>query len=341
MGKKVVGFGEILLRLSPPGYLRLLQADCLTANYTGAEANSLVSLSRFGYETSYVTRLPNNEIAECALATLRKYRVGVDEVVFGGERIGTYYSEKGASQRPSKVIYDRKYSAISQAQPGDFDWAQILKGSAAFLFTGITAALGPGLPEICLEACRTARQLGVTVFCDLNYRKKLWSEERAREVMTQLMPYVDVVLGNEEDSETVLGIRAEHSDITGGSLSPEDYRDIADQICRLYGTKRVAFTLRTSISANDNDWAGMLYEGGKAFFSRSYPMHIVDRMGGGDSFGAGMIYATLEGMPPQRSIDFAVAASCLKHSIELDFNLSTLEEIEQLMAGDGSGRIRR
>lgn len=340
MSKKVVGFGEVLLRLSPPGYLKLIQTDTLTANYTGAEANSLVSLRNFGYETSFVTKLPENELSACAVATLRKYGVSVTDVVYGGERLGTYYSEKGAAQRPSKVLYDRKYSAISMAEPKDFEWERILEGADAFHFTGITAALGEALPEICLDACRTARKKGVTVFCDLNYRKKLWTVERAREVMSAIMPYVDVVMGNEEDSEKVLGIVPANSNVITG-LTSSDYEEVAQQIARRFGTKRVAFTLRTSISANDNVWNGMIWEQGKSFFSRPYNMHIVDRMGGGDSFGAGVIYSTLEGFDGQKSVDFAVAASCLKHSIELDFNLSSLEDVYQLMSGDGSGRIQR
>ena len=330
-----------MLRLSPPGYLKLIQTDCLTANYTGAELNSLVSLRHFGCETEFVTKFPDNDIARCAIATMRKYDVDCARIVFGGDRLGTYYSEKGASQRPSKVIYDRKYSSISMAKPEDFDWDTLLEGADAFLFTGITVALGEHLPEICLEACRTAHKKGVAVFCDLNYRKKLWSEKRAREVMCSIAPYVDVILGNEEDSEKVLGIEPENSNVIAGELSEEGYVQVAQQICERFGTKRVAFTLRKSISANDNIWSGMLYENGRGYFSRSYNMHIVDRMGGGDSFGAGMIYSTVNGMPAQDSIDFAVAASCLKHSIELDFNLSTLEEVQQLLEGDGSGRIQR
>ena len=341
MAKKIVGFGEVLLRLSPPGYLKLIQTDCLTANYTGAELNSLVSLRRFGCDAEFITKLPDNDVSECALATMGKYDVGCSRIVFGGDRLGTYYSEKGASQRPSKVIYDRKYSSVSMASPEDFDWDSILEGADGFHFTGITAALGEKLPEICLEACKTAKKKGVTVFCDLNFRKKLWTEERAREVMRGIAPYVDVIMGNEEDSEKVLGIKPENSDVVSGELSREGYIKVAQQICESFGTKRVAFTLRKSISANDNVWSGMLYENGQAHFSRSYNMHIVDRMGGGDSFGAGMIYSTLNGMDAQSSIEFAVAASCLKHSIELDFNLSTLEEVQQLLDGDGSGRIQR
>lgn len=341
MTKKVVGFGEILLRLSPPNYLKLIQTDTLSANYTGAEANSLVSLSRFGYDTELVTKLPKNEVAECAVATLKKYDVGTGRIVYGGDRLGTYYSEKGASQRPSKVIYDRKYSSISMAQRSDFDWDAILDGADALLFTGITAALGEELPAICMDACIAAKKKGVTVFCDLNFRKKLWSEEKAQTVMCALMPYVDVVLGNEEDSEKVLGIKPVRSDVVSGELSREDYKSVAEEICGRFGCRRVAFSLRKSISANDNVWSGMLYENGNAEFSRSYNMHIVDRMGGGDSFGAGIIYATLEGMNTADSIEFATASSCLKHSIELDFNLSTLEDVHQLLSGDGSGRIQR
>lgn len=340
MRKKVVGFGEILLRLSPPGYLKLIQTDTLTANYTGAEANTLVSLRKFGYDACFVTKVPDNEVADCAMATMRKYGVDVSKVIYGGERLGTYYSEKGASQRPSKVLYDRKYSSISTATPENFCWDDILDGADAFLFTGITAALGSALPEICLEACRTAKRKGIKVFCDLNYRKKLWPEDRAQQVMRGLMPYVDVVMGNEEDSEKVLGIAPAHGDVVNG-LSEQDYEEVAKKISDNFGAKRVAFTLRTSISASENIWNGMIWEDGKACFSRPYKMNIVDRMGGGDSFGAGVIYSTLEGFDAQHSVDFAVAASCLKHSIELDFNLSSLEDVYQLMAGDGSGRIQR
>lgn len=340
MKKKIVGFGEILLRLSPPGYLKLIQTDMLTANYTGAEANTLVSLQNFGYDTCFVTKVPDNDVAACAIATMRKYGVDVSKTVYGGERLGTYYSEKGASQRPSKVLYDRKYSSISTAAPEDFCWDEILDGADAFHFTGITAALGGALPEICLEACKTAKRKGATVFCDLNYRRKLWPENEAQRVMKTLMPYVDVAMGNEEDSEKVLGIAPANSDVVKG-LSEQDYEEVAKKISDSFGAKRVAFTLRTSISASENIWNGMVWEDGKACFSRPYRMNIVDRMGGGDSFGSGIIYSSLEGFDAQHSVDFAVAASCLKHSIELDFNLSSLEDVYQLMAGDGSGRIQR
>ncbi|HWQ79184.1 MAG TPA: sugar kinase [Anaerovoracaceae bacterium] len=339
--KKVVGFGEIMLRLSPLGYMRLIQAEGFTANYTGAEANSCVSLSMMGFNSEFVTKVPDNEIGQCAAATMQKYGVGIGNIVLGGERLGLYYSEKGAAQRPSKVIYDRKYSAISQAKRDEFDWDRILDGADAFLFTGITAALGEELPGICMDACQTARKKNITVFCDLNYRNKLWTTEQAFKVMDGLMPYVNVLMGNEEDSEKVLGIKSDMSDVTHGRLCRESYSEVAEKIVSRYGTDTVAFTLRTSISASDNKWAAMLYKNGSTSFSREYDMHIVDRMGGGDSFGAGLIYGLLSGMSDREALEFAAAASCLKHSIEQDFNLSTADEIKALMNGDSSGRIQR
>jgi 2-dehydro-3-deoxygluconokinase len=338
---KVVGFGEIMVRLESPGNYKILQSNEFTVSYAGAEASVCVSLSRLGLKTSYVSKLPRNEVAETALCRLRQHGVTLDDIVYGGDRIGVYYLERGASQRPSKVIYDRKYSSIAMARVSEFDWDTIFKEADWFHFTGITAALSDTMPEICEAACKAAKERGVTVSCDLNYRKNLWSEQKAKAVMTRLMPYVDVLIGNEEDAEKTLGISPKDSDVTGGDLSYDAYGDLAKQICDTYGVKYVAFTLRTSLSASDNKWAALLYTNGKSYLSKEYMIHIVDRVGGGDSFSAGLIYALHEQYEPQQAIEFAVAASCLKHTLEQDFNLSTLEDIQRLLQGDGSGRVQR
>lgn len=340
--KKIVGFGDMLVGLNPPGYLRFLQADSMDVNYTGAEANVCVSLSCFGEKAEFVTRLPQNAIADCAVACLRKYGVNTDKIVYGGERIGVIYTEKGASQRPSRVVYDRKYTAIATAQPGDFDWDRIFdKEVGWFHFTGITAALSDSTAALCLEACKAAKERGITISCDLNYRKNLWSEEKAKSVMEELVRYVDVLIANEEDADKVLGIRASDTDVTTGKLNKAGYVDVAGQICEKYGVKKVGITLRKSISASDNLWSAMLYDGGQSYFSKEYPVHIVNRVGGGDSFTAGLIYALGNEYEPQSAVEFAVAASCLKHSIELDFNLVTVDEVKKLAGGDGSGRVQR
>lgn len=340
--KKVVGFGDMLVSISPMGYLRFIQPDSMYVSYTGAEANVLVSLSGFGVKTEFVTRLPENPIAECAVATMRKYAVGTEKIVYGGERIGVIYTEKGAAQRPSRVVYDRKYTSIATAKPGDFDWDAIFdKDVGWFHFTGITAALSDTTAALCLEACKAAKEKGITVSCDLNYRKNLWSQEKAKSVMEELVRYVDVLVANEEDADKVLGIRAADTDVVAGKLNKEGYVDVARQICDVYGVKKVGITLRESISASDNNWSGMLYDGEEGYFSKQYPIHIVNRVGGGDSFTAGLIYALGQEYDPQRAVDFAVAASCLKHSIEFDFNLVTVEEVERLAGGDGSGRVQR
>ena len=262
-------------------------------------------------------------------------------IVRGGERIGIYYLEKGASQRGSVCIYDRAHSAIQEAQPSDFDWNAIFDGADWFHFTGITPALGPNLVEICKEACVAAKKHGVKISCDLNYRGKLWTREQARAAMTELCQYVDVCISNEEDAKDVFGIEAENTDIYGGKLNKEGYKSVAKQLADRFGFEKVAITLRTSLSASDNDWAGMLYDGENYCFSKEYHLHIVDRVGGGDSFGGGLIYALLNGKDSQSAIEFAVAASALKHSIEGDFNRVTVSEVEKLAGGDGSGRVQR
>ena len=338
---KVITFGEIMLRLAPEGYLRFSQADRFGATFGGGEANVAVSLAHFGVECAYVTKLPNNDIGQAAVNALRRYGVDTGKIKIGGPRVGIYYLEKGASQRASKVIYDRAGSSIAMAQPGDFDWEEIFAGTRLFHFTGITPALGGRLPEICEQACEAAKKLGLTVFCDLNYRKNLWSREEAGKVMGRLAKYVDVCVANEEDAGDVFGIRAPDTDVGGGKLSHEGYKSVALQLSQRFGFKTVAITLRGSTSASDNNWAGMLYEGGEYYFSKNYAVHIVDRVGGGDSFCAGLIFATLAGKPPQEALEFAVAASCLKHSIEGDFNLVTADEVSKLAEGDGSGRVQR
>lgn len=338
---RVVTFGELMLRLAPENYLRFVQSDRLEATFGGAEANVAVSLANYGMNACFVTKLPEHEIGQSAVNSLRKYGVDTSYIVRGGERVGIYYCEKGASQRPSKVIYDRKYSSIAMADEGDFDWNNILTGAEWFHFTGITPALSDNMAKITLEAVRTAKKLGLTVSCDLNFRKKLWSKEKACEDMSELMQYVDVCIANEEDAKDVFGIEAQNTDIEGGKLDREGYVSVAKQLTERFGFKAVAITLRESISANDNDWSGMLYVAQKAFFSKKYSMHIVDRVGGGDSFGAGLIYALTHDMTGQEAIEFAVAASCLKHSIEGDYNLVSVNEVLSLANGSGSGRVQR
>lgn len=339
--KKVVGFGDFLVRLSPQGYLKFIQAEHFDVNYTGAEANVLVSLSCMGVDTELVTRVPDNAIAESGIALMRKYGVGTKNVVYGGERMGVFYLEKGASQRPSRIVYDRKYSSIAMAEPGMFDWDTIFEGASNFHVTGITPALGPKMPEVCIEAVKKAKEHGLTVSCDLNYRKNMWTAEQAKACMEEMLKYIDILIANEEDADKVLGIKAADTDVISGKLNKDGYVDVADQLCKKYGVKQVGITLRKSISASDNEWGALLYTEGKAYFSKTYPIHIVDRVGGGDSFAAGLLYGEVQGFDPQKKIEYAAAASCLKHSIELDFNLSSVKEVELLMNGDASGRVQR
>lgn len=339
--KPVVGFGDYIVRLNPQGYFKFIQANSFEVFYTGAEANVLTSLSYMGMPTRFVTKLPDNMISECAVATLKRFAVGTDHIAYGGERIGLFYLEKGASQRPSKIVYDRKYSAFCSSSPNDYDWENIMQDAGHFHFTGITPALGGNLPEICLEACKTAKRLGLLVSCDLNYRKNLWSRADAKAVMEKLLGYVDVLIANEEDAADVLDIHASNTDIITGKLSREGYVEVAEKISEKYGIGTVAITLRKSISASDNDWSALLYKDGKAYFSKEYHIHIVDRVGGGDSFGAGLIYAIHNGFDEQKTIEFAAAASCLKQTIELDVNLSKPRDILALVDGDGSGRVQR
>lgn len=341
MAKRVITFGEIMLRLAPEGYYRFVQAEKYGATYGGGEANVAVSLANYGLDAAFVTKLPKHEIGQAGVNSLRRYGVDTTFITRGGDRVGIYYLEKGASQRPSKVIYDRAGSSIATASTEDFDWDAIFEGADWFHFTGITPALGDNVTAICLEACKAAQKRNITVSCDLNYRNKLWSKEKAGEVMGELCKYVDVCIANEEDASDVFGIKAANTDVTKGEVNHEGYKDVAKQLADRFGFSKVAITLRESISANDNNWSAMLYDGTDYFFSKKYKMHIVDRVGGGDSFGGGLIYACLNDLKSQDIIEFAVAASCLKHSIEGDFNMVSVDEVSKLAGGDASGRVQR
>ena len=338
---RIITFGEIMLRLAPEGYYRFTQADKYGATYGGGEANVAVSLANFGMDTAFVTKLPKHEIGQVGVNALRRFGVDTSLIARGGNRVGIYFLEKGASQRPSKVVYDRAGSSIAAATTLDFDWNQIFEGVDWFHFTGITPALGDNVVAICLEACKAAKEKGITISCDLNYRNKLWSKEKAGQVMGELCRFVDVCIVNEEDAGDVFGIKAVDTNVTTGKVNHEGYKDVARQLAERFGFSKVAITLRGSVSANDNNWAAMLYDGTKFYFSKNYRIHIVDRMGGGDSFGAGLIYASLKGFEPQAVIEYAVAASCLKHSIEGDFNQVSVDEVLKLAGGDGSGRVQR
>lgn len=338
---KVVTFGEVMLRLAPENYLRFVQSEKYEATFGGAEANVAVSLANYGVDAAFVTKLPAHEIGQAAVNSLRKFGVDTTKIVRGGDRVGIYYCEKGASQRPSKVIYDRAYSSIATAKKEDFDWDKIFDGVEWFHFTGITPALLDETAEITLEACKKAKEKGITISCDLNFRKKLWSKEKAGKVMGEVCKYVDYCIANEEDAKDVFGIEADNTDINTGKLDRNGYISVAKKLTERFNFKGVAITLRESLSANDNNWSAMLYTNGEAVFSKKYAMHIVDRVGGGDSFGGGLIYSLLNGYDAQKAIEFAVAASCLKHSIEGDYNMVSVSEVEALAKGNASGRVQR
>ena len=338
---KIVTFGEVMLRLTPNLYDRFVQANTFNASFGGAEANVAVSLAQFGLHAAFVTKLPKHEIGESALWSLRKVGVDTSHIARGGERVGIYFLEKGASQRASKVVYDRTNSSIATAHAEDFDWNQILQGADWFHFTGITPALSDELASILLEALKQAKKRGIFVSTDLNYRAKLWTKEKANSVMSSLMSYVDLCIANEQDAEDVFGIKSEHSSLITGEINKEEYIEVAQKLQERFGFQYVAITLRESLSANVNNWSAMLYNGKKSYFSKTYNIQIVDRVGGGDSFGAGLIYALSQKYTSQEAIEFAVAASCLKHTIEGDYNFVTVEEVKKLMGGDGSGRVSR
>ena len=338
---KIVTFGELMIRLQPFHYERFVQASELAFTFGGGEANVAVSLANFGMDAAFVTKLPAHAIGQAAVNSLRRYGVDTSYITRGGERVGIYYNEKGASQRPSVCIYDRAHSAIAEAESADFDWERVFEGADWFHFTGITPALGENVAALCKEACIAAKAQGVKISCDLNYRGKLWSREQARETMSELCRYVDVCIANEEDAKDVFGIEAEKTDITAGELNREGYISVAKQLEERFGFEKVAITLRESKSAFDNDWSAMLYDGENACFSKKYHLHIVDRIGGGDSFGAGLIYALLQGKGTAEAVEFAVAASALKHAVEGDYNMVSVAEVEKLAGGDGSGRVQR
>jgi 2-dehydro-3-deoxygluconokinase len=340
--KSVVTFGEIMLRLSTPGYQRFTQASQFDIQYGGGEANVAVSLAQLGLPAYFVTRLPDNDIGQAALNELRRYGVATDHIVRGGSRIGIYFLESGASQRASKVIYDRSNSAISEVKIGMFDWPHIFKDVGWFHVTGITPALSPSAAEATIEALRTAREGGLTVSCDLNYRKKLWTREQAQKTMNEAVKYVDVLVANEEDSDMVFGIHAEGADVETGSVRYESYKSVAQQLMeRFPNLTHVAITLRESISAFDNKWSAVLWDGSTFYVSKKYDIHIVDRVGGGDSFCAGLIYGMITGKTAQEALEFAVAASCLKHTIHGDLNITSATEVSNLVEKGGSGRIQR
>jgi len=333
----VVTFGEIMMRLATPGYLRFSQAPHLELTYGGGEANVAVSLTNYGLETRFITRLPNNDMAQRAINELRGLGVGTAQIARGGERIGIYFLESGASQRASKVTYDRAHSSIAGIKPGDIDWDKAFQGAKWFHWTGITPALSDSAAAVTREACEAARRHGLTISTDLNYRKKLWTREKAGQVMSGLMEFVDVCIANEEES--VFGIKG--AEVTSGQIEHGQYEDVARQLAERFGFKQVAITLRESFSASHNGWSAMLFTGGQSHFSRRYDISIVDRVGGGDSFAGGLIYALLRGDAPDKAINFAVAASCLKHSVSGDYNRVTLDEVETLAKGDASGRVQR
>ncbi|MFP4016497.1 MAG: PfkB family carbohydrate kinase [Halanaerobiaceae bacterium] len=340
MSKRVITFGEIMLRLTPPDFKRIVQTDKFNVIYGGGEANVSVSLANYGLNAYFVSKLPENPVGQAALNNLRRYGVNTDYIARGGDRLGIYYCENGASQRPSNVIYDRAYSAIAEASADDFDWDSIFADTDWFHTTGITPALSENMSEITLEAVKAAKKHGVTVSCDLNYRAKLWSKERAGEVMSKVMEYVDVCIANEEDADMVFGIKS-GSDITSGDINVDGFKDVAKQLIDRFDLQLVGSHLRISHSASKNGWLVVLYDGSEFVKSTKYDVHIVDRVGGGDSFAGGLIYSRLTGKDLQEAAEFGAAASCLKQSIPGDFNHVSVKEVESLAGGNKSGRVKR
>lgn len=342
---KVVTFGEIMLRLATPDHQRFTQASSFCVSFGGGEANVAVSLANYGIETQYVTRLPKNDLGQAVIMDLRKHNVGVKHILQGGDRLGIYFLETGSVSRPSKVIYDRAGSSIAEIKPGMVDWNAVFEGASWFHWTGITPAISEGAAQACLEAIKAARQKGLTISTDLNYRKNLWKwGKSAGDVMPELVSYCDVILGNEEDAEKVFGIKPEGTDVSSGHVSAAKYESVCVQLMKKFPqAKKVIITLRGSINADHNTWSGVLYDGKKLYVAPEYQItHIVDRVGGGDSFMGGLIYGLLTySGDDQKALNFAVAASCLKHTIPGDFNLVSVAEVEQLMKGDGSGRVVR
>lgn len=338
---KVITMGEIMLRLSTPGYEKFIQSDSFDVNYGGGEANVAVSLANYGHDASFVTKVPQNPIGDSAIAALRKFNVNCDYVSRGGDRLGIYFLETGASMRASSVIYDRAHSAIAEADPSDFDFDKIFEGADWFHFTGITPAISDKAALVIEEALKAAKKKNITVSVDLNFRKKLWTSEKAQRIMTNLMQYVDVCIGNEEDAEKVLGFKPGNTDVTSGDLELGGYKDIFEQMVKKFNFKYVVSSLRESYSASDNGWSACIYDGKEFYHSKKYDIRIIDRVGGGDSFAAGLICGLLDGKSMKDSLEFAVAASALKHTIPGDFNMVTRAEVDTLVGGDASGRVQR
>ncbi|MFV0341327.1 MAG: PfkB family carbohydrate kinase [Anaerocolumna sp.] len=338
---KIITMGEIMLRLSTPGFQKFIQSDSFDVNYGGGEANVAVSLANYGHDAFFVSKVPNNPIGESAIASLRKYNVNCNFVAKGGERLGIYYLETGASMRASDVVYDRAHSSIAEATEADFDFDAIFEGADWFHFTGITPAISDGAAALTKAALIAAKAKGITVSVDLNFRKKLWSSEKAQLVMSDLMQYVDVCIGNEEDAEKVLGFKPTGTDVTSGELELEGYKDIFTQMIDKFGFKYVISSLRESHSASDNGWSACIYDGKEFYHSKKYEVRIVDRVGGGDSFAAGLICGLVDGKEMKDALEFAVAASALKHTIPGDFNLVSRANVDSLVGGDASGRVQR
>lgn len=340
---KVVSFGEIMLRLSPDGYYKLFQKPELNTSFCGAEANVAVALSNFGDEAEFVTALPDNDIGRAACRELMRYGVKTDNIVYTGDRLGIFFAEKGASQRPSKVIYDRKNSAIASVDPSSFDWEKIFDGADWFHITGITPALSDSLAKISVDAVKAAKKAGLTVSCDINYRSKLWSAQKARPVMTEIMKYVDVCIGNEEDAEIVFGIKAGATDVTKGQLDTDGYKKSLQTVAETFGCKIVAYSQRKSYSASDNGWSGIIYDDEKkqVYTSAQYDIRITDRIGGGDAFASGLIYALYNNISPANAIETAAAAGCLDQTLEGDFCLFGINDVLDLAGGNSSGRVKR
>ena len=341
MSKKVVTLGEIMLRLSTPDYKRFVQADTFDVTYGGGEANVAAALCNYGLNGTFVTKVPNNPIGQSAINHLRRYGVDTQYIVRGGERLGIYFLETGASMRASQVIYDRSHASISEVEPGEFDFDKILEGASWFHTTGITPALSDKAATLTEAALKAAKAKGITTSIDLNYRKKLWSKEKAREVMSKLCQHVDVCIGNEEDADTTLGFKAKDTDVTKGELDLEGFKDVFHQMKEKFGFKFIASSLRESHSASDNGWSALVYDGSEFYHTKQYSVRIVDRVGSGDSFASGLIYGLVSGMPMNEAAEFGVAASALKHTIPGDLNHATLNDVKELMKGDGSGRVQR
>lgn len=345
MSNRIVTFGEIMLRLATPLHKRFSQADSFCASFGGGEANVAVSLANYGLEADFVTRLPDNDLGRAVIMELKKHGVGTENILFGGERLGIYFLETGSVSRPSKVVYDRSHSSVSEVAPGMVDWERVFEGASWFHWTGITPAISKGAADSCLEAVKAAKKAGLTVSCDLNFRKNLWKWGRsAAEVMPELVSYCDVILGNEEDADKVFGIKPDKADVSAGKVESSEFESVCRKLKEKFpGAGKIIITLRGSISADHNTWSGILFNGADFFRAPVYQItHIVDRVGGGDSFMGGLIYGLLAYRnDDQKALDFAVAASCLKHTIHGDFNLVTVPEVEQLMKGDASGRVIR